>query len=159
MKSLVYYATRSGNTREVANAMADALRPAGPVDVLSVEVGPRAITDDVDLILVGGPTEGHGMTPQVIAFLDALPPLSGRNAAAFDTRLNWPRWASGSASAGIRARLEGAGARRPVPSASFIVSMAPEIEPGELQRAAAWASNLAGNVQSLPVAELTGGAR
>lgn len=159
MKSLVYYATRSGNTRQVANAMADALRPAGPVEVLSVEAGPGAITDDVDLILVGSPTEGHGMTPQIVAFLDALPPLPGRNAAAFDTRVNWPRWASGSAAAGIRARLEGAGARGPVPSASFLVSMAPEIKPGELQRAAAWASGLAGTVQSSPVAELTGGAR
>ena len=148
-----------GNTRQIANAMADALRPAGPVDVLSVEAGPSAITDDVDLILVGGPTEGHGITPQAIAFLDALPPLADRRATAFDTRLNWPRWASGSAAAGIRARLEEAGARRPVPSASFIVSMKPEIEPGELQRAAAWASDLAGNMQSSPVAELTGGLR
>jgi flavodoxin len=159
MKSLVFYATRSGNTRQVANAMADALRPGGPVDVLSVEVGCGAITDDVDLILVGGPTEGHGMTPQVKAFLDDMPTLAGRNAAAFDTRLNWPRWASGSAAAGIRARLEEAGARRPVPSASFIVSMTPEIEPGELQRAAAWASDLAGKLHSSPVAVLTGDTR
>lgn len=159
MKSLVYYATRSGNTRQVANAMADALRPAGPVDVLPVEAGHAAITSDVDLILVGGPTEGHGMTPPVIAFLDALPSLAGRNAAAFDTRVNWPRWASGSAAAGIRDRLEKASARAPVPSASFIVSMKPEIEPGELRRAAAWASDLAGKVQSSPVAELIGGAR
>ena len=99
------------------------------------------------------------MTPEVVAFLDALPPLAGRNVAAFDTRVNWPRWASGAASAGILARLEEAGGRRPVPSASFIVSMAPKIEPVELQRAAAWASDLAQNVQSLPVAELIGGAR
>jgi flavodoxin len=159
MKTLIFYATRSGNTRQVANAMADALRRAGPVDVLSVEVGSGAITDDVDLILVGGPTEGHGMTPQVIEFLDALPPLSGRAMAAFDTRLNWPRWASGSAAAGIRARLEASGARRPVPSASFTVSMTPEVEPGELQRAAAWATDLAKNVQSLPAMALAGGRR
>ena len=159
MKTLIFYATRSGNTFKVAKAMADALRPAGPVDVISVEAGVGAITDDVDLILVGGPTEGHGMTPQVEAFLDGMPALAGHNAAAFDTRLNWPRWASGSAAAGIRARLEESGARRPVPSASFIVSMTPEIEPGELQRAAEWASNLAGKLHPSPVAEPIGGAR
>jgi flavodoxin len=62
MKTLIFYATRSGNTRQVADALADALRVAGPVDVLSVDVGTGAINDDADLILVGGPTEGHGMT-------------------------------------------------------------------------------------------------
>jgi flavodoxin len=159
MKTLIFYATRSGNTRQVADALADALRVAGPVDVLSVDVGTGAINDDADLILVGGPTEGHGMTPQVIEFLDALPPLSGRTMAAFDTRLNWPRWASGSAAAGIRARLEESGARRPVPSASFIVRMTPKIEPAELQRAAAWATELAENLHSLPAAALAGGTR
>jgi flavodoxin len=159
MKTLIFYATRHGNTFQVANAIADALRPAGPVDVISVEAGVRAITDDVDLILVGGPTEGHGMTPQVEAFLDGMPALDGRNAAAFDTRLNWPRWASGSAAAGIRGRLEESGARRPIPSASFIVSMTPEIEPGELQRAAAWATDLADTVQSIPAIALVGGRR
>ena len=159
MKSAVLYATRSGNTRQIANAIADALRAAGPVEVHSVEAGPSVITDDVHLILVGGPTEGHGMTPQVKAFLDAMPSLAGRHAAAFDTRVNWPRWASGSAAAGIRARLEEAGARAPVPSASFIVSMAPELEQGELERAAAWASGLARSMRSSAVAELSGGTR
>ncbi len=146
MKSLVYYATHSGNTERVACAIADALRAHGAVELRDVSHGWDALTDDVDLVMVGGPTEGHGMIPEVVQFLDALPDraLSGRAAAAFDTRLNWPRWASGSAAAGIRQRLELAGARGPVASESFIVSMHPALQPGELERAATWAETVVG---------------
>jgi flavodoxin len=144
MKSLVYYATHSGNTERIASAIADALRTHGTVVIRDVSHGWDALTDDVDLVMVGGPTEGHGMIPEIVEFLDALPDraLAGRAAASFDTRLNWPRWASGSAAAGIRQRLELAGARAPVASESFIVSMQPALQPGEPERAAAWASGL-----------------
>jgi hypothetical protein len=83
-------------------------------------------------------------------FLDSLPDhaLAGRSAAAFDTRLNWPRWASGSAAVGIRQRLELAGARAPVPIESFIVSMKPEISDRELQRAGTWAASLVSRVMA-----------
>ena len=144
MKSVVYYASHSGNTERAASVIADALRAQGPVELAHISDGPGALTDGVDLVVVGGPTEGHGMIPEMVAFLDSLPDhaLAGRAAAAFDTRLNWPRWASGSAAAGIRQRLEMAGARAPVAMESFIVSMKPEISSGELERARAWASGL-----------------
>ncbi len=145
MKSLVYYATHSGNTERIASAVADALRGHGSVELRDVSHGWDALTDDVDLVMVGGPTEGHGMIPEVVEFLDDLPDgaLTGKAAAAFDTRLSWPRWASGSAAAGIRRRLEMAGARGPVASESFIVSMQPALHPGELERAATWADSVA----------------
>ena len=144
MKSVVFYASHSGNTEQAASVIADALRADGPVELVNVSSGPAAITDDVDLVVIGGPTEGHGMIPEIVEFLDSLPDhaLAGRVAAAFDTRLNWPRWASGSAAAEIRQRLEIAGARAPVPTESFIVSMKPEISSRELERAGAWAASL-----------------
>jgi flavodoxin len=144
MKSVVFYASHSGNTERAAAVIADALRAYGPVELVNVKTGPCALNDEVDLIVVGGPTEGHGMVPEIVQFLDSVPhhALAGRAAAAFDTRLNWPRWASGSAAAGIRQRLEMAGARTPVPTESFIVSMKPEISSPELERARAWASGL-----------------
>ena len=144
MRSVVYYASHSGNTERAATVIADALRAHGPVELAHVSNGPRAITDEVELVVVGGPTEGHGMVPEMVAFLDSLPDhaLAGRAAAAFDTRLNWPRWASGSAAVGIRQRLELAGARTPVPMESFIVGMKPEISNRELERAGAWGSSL-----------------
>lgn len=144
MRSVVYYASHSGNTERAAAVIADALRVHGPVELAHISNGPGLITDEVDLVVVGGPTEGHGMVPEIVEFLDSLPDhaLAGRAAAAFDTRLNWPRWASGSAAVGIRQRLELAGARTPVPIESFIVSMKPEISTRELERAAEWASGL-----------------
>jgi flavodoxin len=148
MKSVVLYASHSGNTERVARRIADALNAHGPVDLVDVGTGLAVIGDDVDFVVVGGPTEGHGMVPEIVAFLDGLAEgaLAGRAAATFDTRLNWPRWASGSAAAGIRHRLEQAGARRPIPSESFIVSMKPEISDSELERAATWASTLVSRV-------------
>jgi hypothetical protein len=64
-------------------------------------------------------------------------------AAGFDTRLRWPRWLSGSAATGITQRLGRAGARVIAPAESFIVSTAPLLEPGEEERATAWAASLA----------------
>lgn len=153
MTATVFYATRSGNTRLVAEAIAEGLRDRLTVTVHPVEAGPDPLlTDEVELVVVGGPTEGHGMTEPMIAFLDGLPAdaLAGRAAAAFDTRVDWPRWLSGSAASGIRARLERAGARSPIASESFIVSMKPEVGPEELDRARRWGAALAESVARQP---------
>ncbi len=85
------------------------------------------------------------MTPAMVHFFDQLPAdtMRGRAAAAFDTRVEWPRWLSGSAAHDIRRELERRGARLPIPSESFIVTMKPEIRPAELDRARAWGADLA----------------
>jgi flavodoxin len=145
MKSIVIYATRKGNTRRVAEAIADGLRADGTVEVHDVDEGHASLMEEADLLVIGGPTEAHGVTEPMVAFLDRLPEsaLVGRAAAAFDTRVRWPRFLSGSAAEGIRQRLEQAGANRPVPTESFIVTMEPEVEPDELERARAWGAALA----------------
>ena len=149
MNATVFYATRSGNTRLVAEAIAEGLRERMTVTVHPVEGGAGPLlADEVELVVVGGPTEGHGMSEPMKAFLDGLPAdaVAGRTAAAFDTRVDWPRWLSGSAASGIRARLERAGARSPVASESFIVSTKPEVGPDELDRARRWGAELAAGV-------------
>ena len=145
MNSLVVYGSRSGNTQKVAEAIADELRSRGTVTLVAVDEAPSTIGPEVDLVIVGGPTEGHKMTDAVVAFFDRLAPeaLRGRAAAAFDTRLWWPQWMSGSAADGIADRLREAGARLVVPEESFIVSMKPLLQPGELERAAPWAAAVA----------------
>jgi flavodoxin len=148
MKSVVFYATRKGNTRLVAEAIADGLRAGGSIEVASVDDGAASIDDRTDLIVVGGPTEGHGMTEAVARFLDSISSVAtARAAAAFDTRVNWPRLLSGAAADGIAKRLQGIGARLVVPPESFIVSTKPELLSGELERARTWGGSLADHVQ------------
>ncbi len=144
MDSAVIYATRSGNTREVACVIADSLRERGSADLFDVEHAPVDL-DRFDLVVIGGPTEAHGMTPPMKAYLERLDAhtLRHRTAAAFDTRLAWPRVLSGSAAEGIAKRLRSAGALLATPPESFIVSSKPELQPGELEHASRWARSVA----------------
>ena len=127
MKSLVIYVSHKGNTQRVAEVIGEVMSSHGVVDVLPVEEAPPIMEEDVDLLVVGGPTEGHGVTPDMSAFLQRLDAASvrGRAVAAFDTRVNWPRILSGSAADGIAKRLEAAGAMVIGPHGSFIVSTEP----------------------------------
>jgi flavodoxin len=149
MNSVVIYASRTGNTKRIAEAIAAGLRPRGPVQLVSADEAPTTFPG-VDLVVVGGPTEAHGMTAGIIQYLDRIDSLAleGKATAAYDTRLRWPRWLSGSAAAGIAERLRGLGARVIVSEESFIVTRKPRLEPGEMERASAWAASLAGMVQA-----------
>jgi flavodoxin len=149
MKSIVVYASRKGNTRSVAEEIGRALGEIGQVDLFEADGAPDRLPD-ADIIFVGGPTEGHSATPAIISFLDRLSPDStaGRKAAAFDTRLAWPRVLSGSAAEVIAQRLTSAGAKLAVLPESFIVTMKPELQPGELKRAGKWALDVARKINA-----------
>jgi flavodoxin len=151
MNSIVIYGSRHGNTKKVAEAIASELRRHGTAQLFSVDKALSVIPVTTDLMVVGSPTEAHRMTPPMVKFFDQLGngELEGVAAAAFDTRLRWPRWLSGSAAAGITARLRQAGAEVIDPEGSFVVAgKYPVLEHGELERAAEWAATLAGKVES-----------
>jgi len=145
VKSVVVYGSRSGNTRRVAEAIAGALEDYGPVRILAAEDASATVWDHCDLLVVGGPTEGRHASPPVRAFFDRLPAhaLRGIDAAAFDTRLDWPRLLSGSAASDIRRHLIDAGANMVAPGESFKVSQRPALRPGELERAPIWVREVA----------------
>jgi flavorubredoxin len=145
VRSVVVYGSRSGNTRRVAEAVAGALQAYGPVRLFAAEDASATVWDHCELLVVGGPTEGRHATPPVRAFFERLPAeaLHGIAAAAFDTRLDWPRLLSGSAAAVIRRWLDDAGARVVVPPESFKVTQEPRLQAGELERAPIWARGLA----------------
>ena len=145
MKTVVYYASRTGNTRAVAEQVAEVLRGRGEATAVPIDDAPDRIEDDVDLVVVGGPTEGHGVTPPMRLFLKTIGSrgLAGLEVAAFDTRIGWPRLLSGSAAEGIAKRLVAAGARLIAAPESFVVSTKPALQPGELARAATWGARLA----------------
>lgn len=137
MKIAIVYGSRSGNTRLIAETIAEALRSRGQVELLAA--GDAWSPTGTELLIVGGPTEGHGVTPVVKGFLDRLPRLQGLQVAAFDTRLKWPIWLSGSAADGIAERLQGLGGVLVAAPESFLVTREPKLYAGEVERARAWA--------------------
>ena len=151
MKALVIYGSRYGNTRRIAEAIGEGLKPAFAVEVLPTDgVTPMQLTA-ADLLVIGGPTEAHGMTPVLRTFVDGMTfALEGKAVAAFDTRLDVARIFSGSAASGIGAHLRRAGAKVIAGEGSFLVKgKQPELEPGELDRATAWGKELAAKILAL----------
>ena len=149
MNALVIYDSKFGNTRQLAEAIGASLEERYTVRVLSViEAAP--LPADIDLLVVGGPTQAHGASAPMKGFLDWVGhhTLPGVPAAAFDTRFKMPRWLSGSAAGVIGGRLRKEGCALIAPPESFFVTRSEPVTllPGEIERAAAWA-------RALPVVE------
>lgn len=151
MESLVVYDSKFGNTKKLAEIIAEALKPHGAVQLYGLDQMPSESLGRADLLVVGGPTEAHGMSARMRQFLDALDTgrASGTRAAAFDTRYRMPVFLSGSAARTIRKILSHRGLRFLAPAESFFVTRATptELEEGEAERAASWAKRLATSLQ------------
>lgn len=122
MKALVIHESMFGNTATIASAIAQGL--ASRLDVVAYEVGvaPVAVPDDVDLLVVGGPTHAFGMSRP-----------STRRSAAEES--GGPLVSAGP---GIREWIAGlAKATRHVPVATFDTKVAHPNLPGSAAHAAA----------------------
>lgn len=111
MKTLVVYHSQFGNTKTLAEAVVTGLEGFGPVRVLPVDEPGAKHLDDVDLLVIGGPTQGHGISKTMHAFLAAITgrATDGIKAATFDTRLRGPEILWGSAAKATAATLQRAG--------------------------------------------------
>jgi flavodoxin len=166
MKALVVYESMYGNTRAIAEAIAEGL---GGSPVRAVHEAGEA-PEQRDLLVVGGPTHMHGLTtalsrrmaaeaatedghaalepgataePGLRAWLRELVACEGVRAAAFDTRLDRSTALTGTAARGIARRLRQRG-YEVVATESFLVQDAEgPLEDGELERARAWGEQLA----------------
>lgn len=172
MAALVVYESIYGNTRAIAEAIAEGL---GGAEVRPVHEG-RSRLDGAELLVVGGPTHMHGLAttrsrqiaaeavhedggsqvepgaaaePGLRAWLRDLPHVDQARAAAFDTRGDKSPWLTGAASRGIAKRLRRHGYEI-VGTESFVVedSEGP-LESGELERAREWGRQL---TRALPAA-------
>jgi flavodoxin len=142
MKVLVVCDTEYGNTWKLATEMAEALRPyAQEVTTVKAADAPGISMAGYDLLVAGGPTQAHGISPRMKALLDGVPAegLRGIPALAFDTRMNMFKLLTGAASEGIARRLTELGANMLLPPESFVVAggEGPLME-GEVERAVAW---------------------
>ena len=142
MKALVVYDSKFGNTKIVAQEIAQAL---GGADALFCgDVREREL-EGIDLLVIGGPTQGHGLSHDLRTFLDRLAVERVRDMrfATFDTRLTWPRFLAGSAATQAAKHLTKKGAHMLVGPESFMVkeSKGPLLD-GELSRAKEWATQV-----------------
>lgn len=170
MRAIVVYESAFGNTRTIAEAVAEGLRGSGEVEVHTVAEATPAVIERADLLIVGGPTHVHGMASRTSMkaaaddadkhpgvhlepgvegevlrnWFNALPPGRQAAAAAFDTRLARPQLLTGAAAKGIGHRLTRHGYRLVADPESFTVddSHGP-LHAGELERARDWGKSLA----------------
>jgi flavodoxin len=156
MRILVAYDTTFGNTERIARAIADALAEAGAVEARPIGEVQAPDIEAVDLFVAGGPTQRHGASPALVAWLQELArsDLSRTRAAVFDTRYPMAKLWSGSAADAIARWLRRAGCTLVGPPESFFVETdAPEpgegrrhdlarLQLGEAERAAVWARRL-----------------
>jgi len=161
MDCVVVYETMWGNTRLIAEAIADALDADCVVAVHEAIGG----VGRADLLVVGGPTHARGLmtsltrrmalqaasesarpldpeparAPGLRQWLREIPDVQGSHALAFDTRRDRPPLIAGSAARGIARRLRQRG-YQVGGTASFVVDANDgPIKSGELERAQEWA--------------------
>ncbi len=162
-RATIVYESMFGNTRLVAEAIAEGLSPVASVTVLRVKDAPETFPD-VDLLLVGAPTHVHGLSrpstrveagkwgddPErrlalepdaegigVREWLDSCGALPARF-VAFDTRADMTELFTGSASARIDKRLRRLGSHRLVAKHSFLVDKDSVLVQGQLEQARGW---------------------
>lgn len=168
MRALVVFESMFGNTKHVADAVADGIARHMTVETVEVSMAPMAIDSDIDLLVIGGPTHVHGMTSTLTRaqatkqamghvvsdgigmreWLDQVrPSRPAVPAAAFDTRINRAAFLTGSAAIGFAKRLRNASFKVIAPAESFLIdSKAPQDDAlldGELPRARGWGAELA----------------
>ncbi len=142
MNTLIIYDTTFGNTAQLAQAMADKLGEHGTARIALMNEAGLTEENNIDLLLVGGPTQRHGVSPNMKAFLKSLPrrSLQGVYASTFDTRYHMSTWKSGSAAHEISSRLRRTGVTIIAePESFFVTEREGPLEEGELERAASWA--------------------
>jgi flavorubredoxin len=146
MEILIVYGTQFGTTERLARAMGDALATDHAVRILRPREAAAVDGAEVDLVIVGTPTQMHGIRLLVRPFLAALEVRDYRDvaAAAFDTRMPGSLEQTGSAADGIARHLIDAGCRLVRPPEGFVVvGMQGPLADGEEARGVAWARDAA----------------
>lgn len=136
MESLVIYDSNHGNTRKIAETVAEIL---GAPAVSVSDAGPEHFSG-LGLVVVGSPILGWKPSERTQAFLAALKKeqLKGVKAAAFDTRVKL--FIHGDAAGKIAKVLADAGAEMiSEPQPFYVKGKEGPLFEGEIEKARAWA--------------------
>ena len=159
MNALVVYDSYFGNTEQIAQAIGRSLEHGQTVVVKAADQVTAAELHGADLLIVGSPTRSFRPTPGVSQWLKQLKDndLRGVRVAAFDTRIRLDTIEStplrfmvktgGFAAKSIAKLLTRKGGTLAAPPEGFTVDgeQGP-LTAGELERAAAWAKQIASAV-------------
>lgn len=171
MRALVVYESSFGNTAAVARAVWEGMfSRMQDVALFDVSGAPRQLPAQLDLLVVGGPTQAFGMSrpstradAQAQAGVARAVPTTGVRewveslelperpvyVATFDTRILSPH-VPGSAAAGAMRALRKAGFQLTAESESFwVTGTKGPLREGELDRAHAWGVGLTGLLSGL----------
>jgi hypothetical protein len=160
--ALVVVESMFGNSREVADAVAQGLRTRiTPVEVIDVGDAPAHPEPGLDLVVIGGPTHALGLSRPRTRSAATQRGASTRTdiglrewlatadlgsqvpVATFDTRVGK---APGSAARSAGRRLRRAGAAVYDERSFFVRDVTGPLLPGELERATDWGRHLATRV-------------
>lgn len=178
MKAAVVYESMFGNTRAIAEAVAEGLADHDVRVVRVSELQPHDL-DDISLVVVGGPTHvrslsrpstrkgaeeqaadpRRGLTLEPVArdrglrewLADDAP--HGIDAAAFDTRVDMAQLITGAASRSIARLLQHNGCHLLVKPESFVVTKDTQLVAGELARARSWGAKVAATVRPVAMSD------
>jgi flavodoxin I len=150
VKTLVIYDTMYGNTEKVAKAIGESI--TGDVKVLRAGEVKTSALNDIDLLIIGSPTQGGAATKPVQSFLDEIAGILKKDAkaAVFDTRMSTKLvGVFGYAAGKIADTLKSKGIGLVLPPEAFIIngSKGP-LKEGELERAANWGKKIWESVNS-----------
>jgi flavodoxin len=152
MRALIVYFSKFGNTRRIAEAVADVMKQAGETRVVGIDQLAAADFEGADLVVMGSPTHAFTLPPAVRSILEAQPAgiLAGKSVAAFDTTVKpWPLRHLRAAPKLLR-QLGRLGGKPVAPPQTFFVRTTSPQQPGEtdlllegqLDQARQWAAHI-----------------
>jgi flavodoxin len=149
MKTLVIYDSMYGNTKIIAQAIAETIaemnidQSVNDVKLVHVAEADPSSLSDYDLLVLGAPTQQANISPPTVALLEKIPAgfLKRVKVAAFDTRIT-QKWITifGAAASKIAKRLQAkSGMLVSKPIGFFVIDGKGPLRDGEIERAIVWA--------------------
>jgi len=142
--SLVVFFSKFGNTKIVAETIAETLEPAGSICILNAEEIRGTDLNGYDLVLMGTPTHKMNLPTVVKPIFDELQKgcLKGIPVAAFDTSYKMSPWLSRfTAAKKLNRKLRKLSGKGIVPPETFFVmEREGPLYEGEIERAKGWAN-------------------